>query len=122
MHDPKIIYISFLLFLDNGRFIPLVGGGTGQGILVRICPPAARNKDFSPHLTWHASSKEKFLKMMSVLLAKKLLFSVKKSHLLKVSFYKSDFSKRVTSDRLYWSYIVILAGRSTAKTKGKVKG
>ena len=24
--DPKLVYISFLLFLDDGRFIPLVGG------------------------------------------------------------------------------------------------
>ena len=53
IRDQKLVYISFLLFLEHERFIPLVGGGKGQGILVTFCPPPVRNKDFSAHIIWH---------------------------------------------------------------------
>ena len=39
IRDQKLVYISFLLFLQHERFIPLVWGGKGQGISVTICPP-----------------------------------------------------------------------------------
>ena len=53
IRDQKLVYISFLLFLQHECFITLVWGGKGQGISVTICPPPVRNKDFSAHIIWH---------------------------------------------------------------------
>ena len=46
IRDPKFVYISFLLLLEDVRFIPLVGGGKCSVILVRVCPPQAEIKTF----------------------------------------------------------------------------
>ena len=54
IRDPKFVYISFLLLVEDVRFIPLVGGGKCSVILVRVYPPPGWNKDFSAHLTWYA--------------------------------------------------------------------